>query len=318
MLPVGTGGKHYPAYLRLSDKELALRVDELYSIIDGCRLCPRRCGAKRLSGERGICGAKGELRVASVNLHTGEEPPISGHKGSGTVFFSGCSLKCKFCQNYPISRFFAGNVISVEELAHSFNVLQRKGAHNVNLVTASHFIPFVVEAIFIARKGGFSIPVVFNSSGYEDVELIRFLDNIIDIYLPDIKYSDEITALKYSGVKDYVRINRIALRAMFNQAGGLILDENGLALSGMMIRHLVLPDNLSGWKDSFKFIKDEFGEAVPVSLMSQYFPAYKGKYDGSVNRKITRREYAEAVIYMKREGLNGYYQDDTLDAKQVI
>ncbi len=301
--------KHTPLYLALSNKEFLAKIDELYELMEECELCPRRCKAKRLHDEKGLCGAEGKLRIASINLHFGEEPPISGKTGSGTVFFSGCPLKCKFCQNYPISRYCAGNSYDTAELAAGMLKLQEKGAHNINLVSSSHFMPFVAESIFLAKQQGLSIPIVYNSSGYESEKLLNLLNKIIDIYLPDIKYSNNKEALKYSGIKDYVEINRLALKNMYNQVKELVMDAEGVAISGLMIRHLVLPAGISGYKDSFRFIADELSVNVPVSLMSQYFPAYKAKYDFEINRKITPKEYAEAILDMTNANLIGYFQE---------
>ena len=302
--------KHLPSYLSLSNKEFLSKIDGLYELARECGLCPRKCKAKRLSGEKGLCGAEGKLRIASTNLHFGEEPPISGKTGSGTIFFSGCPLKCKFCQNYPISRYCAGNLYDAAELAAGMLKLQEKGACNINLVSSSHYMPFVVESIFLAKQEGLSIPIVYNSSGYESETTLNLLDKIIDVYLPDIKYSSNEDALRYSGIKDYVEINRAALKIMYNQVKELVADAQGVAVSGLMVRHLVLPEGISGHKDSFRFIADELSENVPVSLMSQYFPAYKACYDFKINRKITAGEYAEAILDLANANLTGYFQED--------
>ena len=191
--------------------------------------------------------------------------------------------------------------------------LQKRGAHNINLVTSTHFMQFIVEALYIAKDKGLKIPVIYNSSGYETEELIEILDGIIDIYLPDIKYSDNKIALKYSGADNYVEINRKALKKIYKQSGELQTDFSGIAIKGMLVRHLVLPDNLSGYKESFKFIAEELSKNVPISLMSQYFPAYKAFNDDAVNRKITAEEYIEAVDYLSNADLSGYYQTDLIN-----
>ncbi len=302
--------KHLPSYLSLSNKEFLSKIDGLYELARECGLCPRKCKAKRLSGEKGLCGAEGKLRIASINLHFGEEPPISGKTGSGTIFFSGCPLKCKFCQNYPISRYCAGNSYNAADLAAGMLKLQEKGACNINLVSSSHYMPFIAESIFLAKQGGLSVPIVYNSSGYETGEMLNLLDKIISIYLPEIKYSNNEEALMYSGIKDYVEVNRSALKIMYNQVKELVTDVKGVAVSGLMVRHLVLPAGISGHKDSFRFIADELSENVPVSLMSQYFPAYKACYDFKINRKITAGEYAEAILDLANANLTGYFQED--------
>lgn len=299
-----------PAYSALSDKEFLEKIEGLYDLMRPCELCPRKCRADRLNGEKGLCGEEGRLKVASINLHFGEEPPISGKTGSGAIFFSGCPLKCKFCQNYPISRYCVGNIYDAAGLAEGMLKLQKKGACNINLVSSSHFMPFVAESIFSAKNMGLSIPIVYNSSGYESEELLNLLNNIIDIYLPDIKYSSNDDALRYSGVKDYVETNKSALKNMYNQVKELAVNEQGVAVSGLMIRHLVLPAGISGCEGSFKFITEELSADVPVSLMSQYFPAYKAAYDSNINRRTTGEEYEEAVLYMTNANLTGYFQED--------
>ncbi len=300
-----------PAYSALSDKEFSEKIDGLYDLMRPCELCPRRCRADRMGGEKGLCGAGDKLRIASINLHFGEEPPVSGITGSGAIFFSGCPLKCKFCQNYPISRYCIGNLYDTKELAEGMFKLQEKGACNINLVSSSHFMPFVAESIFLSKKMGLSIPIVYNSSGYESETLLDLLNEIVDIYLPDIKYSSNKDALRYSGVKDYVEVNKLALRNMYNQVKELVVNEQGVAVSGLMIRHLALPAGISGYKDSFKFIAEELGEDIPVSLMKQYFPAYKAIYNSNINRKITDEEYAEAILDMTNANLTGYFQEDS-------
>ncbi|MHB1680401.1 MAG: radical SAM protein [bacterium] len=294
-------------------EDFLYKIKYLYKITENCSLCPRYCNAKRFQAEKGLCGAKDELRIASFNIHKGEEPCISGSNGSGTIFFSGCPLKCKFCQNYPISRFYNGKDYTVLELSDIMIKLQKRGAHNINLVTSTHFMPFIVEALYIAKDKGLKIPVVYNSSGYETEELIEILGGIIDIYIPDIKYSDNKIALKYSGADNYVEVNRKALKKIYKQSGELQTDFSGIAIKGMLVRHLVLPEGLSGYQESFKFIAEELSENVPVSLMSQYFPAYKAFNDNTVNRKITAEEYIEAVDCLFNAGLSGYYQTDLIN-----
>jgi putative pyruvate formate lyase activating enzyme len=306
-----------PSFLYISKKEFLSKINYLYDMLETCSLCPRKCGAKRLKGEQGLCGAKDRLVIASYNLHLGEEPPISGTYGSGAVFFSGCPLKCKFCQNYPISRFLAGKPYTPYELSRTMLKLQKMGAHNINLVTSTHFMPYVVEAIYFAKEGGLNIPIIYNSSGYESEELLNALSGTIDIYLPDIKYCDNSLALRLSGVSDYVEANRKALKIMYDQVQELKIDLNGIAVKGMLIRHLVLPEMLSGYRQSFKFIAENISKNVQVSLMSQYFPAYKAFNDKRVNRKITYEEYMDAIASLEEAGLTGYYQDNFLMLKEA-
>lgn len=300
-----------PSFFNISNADFVAKIDALYDLAENCRLCPRRCGAKRLKGEKGLCGGEDKLKIASINLHFGEEPPISGKTGSGTVFFSGCPLKCKFCQNYPISRYGVGAYCDTAEFAEKMVKLQEKGASNINLVTSAHYMPFVAESIFLARKIGLKIPIVYNSSGYEDERLLDLLDNLIDIYLPDIKYSDDRYALKYSGISNYVEVNRRALKIMYEQVKELRINKkNGIATSGLLVRHLVLPNGISGYEDSFKFIAEKLGIDVPVSIMSQYFPAYKAKYDDTISMPITSEEYSAAVESLIGNNLTGFFQND--------
>ncbi len=247
--------------------------------------------------------------MASIYLHKWEEPPISGTNGSGTIFFSGCTLRCIFCQNYPVSQFGVGREMSVEDLASGMLELQNKGAHNINLVTSAHQMPAVVSALLSAAHRGLRIPIVYNSSGYESLETLRLLDGIIDIYLPDIKYADPEIAKKYSGAADYVSYNREALVEMWRQAGPIRTDAQGIAIRGMMVRHLVLPEDLSGSGDCLSFLVRRFGPQVWVSLMNQYFPAHKGPSTPPLDRKPTEEEYEAAFAALTALGIsNGFVQ----------
>ncbi len=259
-----------------------------------------------------------------MNLHLWEEPPVSGTRGSGTIFFSGCTLKCIFCQNYPISQLGVGRAMSIEDLATGMLDLQDKGAHNINLVTPTHHVPAVVRAVLSAASRGLEIPLVYNTSGYESVDTLRLLDGIIDIYLPDIKYSDPEAAKKYSGAVDYVSYNREALVEMWRQVGPILTDAQGIAVKGMMVRHLVLPENISGASECLSFLAGQLGPPrktatnpaggptapqVWVSLMNQYFPAHKGLTSPPLDRKITEEEYEAAFAALTQLGLlNGFVQ----------
>ncbi|MGC8493037.1 MAG: radical SAM protein [Syntrophobacteraceae bacterium] len=290
--------------------ELLKRAEALEAKLEKCDLCPRECGVDRKSGKPGYCGIGSLPRVASINLHAWEEPPISGTGGSGTIFFSGCTLRCIFCQNYPISQLGVGRDMSIEELASGMLDLQRRGAHNINLVTSTHQMAAVVRALLSAAKLGLEVPLVYNSSGYESLETLRLLDGIIDIYLPDIKYSDPGIAGKLSGAPDYVARNREALLAMWNQAGPIRTDSEGIAVRGMIVRHLVLPDNLAGTRDCLAFLAESLGPQVWVSLMNQYFPAHKGPSSPPLDRKTTEEEYEAAFAVMRELGIdNGYVQE---------
>ncbi|MGO9374001.1 MAG: radical SAM protein [Syntrophobacteraceae bacterium] len=297
-------------YLKLlATGELSRRAQALDARLRRCDLCPRACAVDRKSAKVGYCGVGSLPKVASIYLHHWEEPPISGTCGSGTIFFSGCTLRCIFCQNYPISQLGVGREMSVEDLASGMLELQSKGAHNINLVTSTHQMPAVVSALLSAAHQGLRLPIVYNSSGYESLETLRLLDGIIDVYLPDIKYSDPETAKKYSGAADYVTYNREALVEMWRQAGPIRTNAQGIALKGMMVRHLVLPENLSGSVDCLSFLARRFGPQVWVSLMNQYFPAHNGPSTPPLDRKPSEEEYEAAFAALTALGIsNGFVQ----------
>lgn len=290
--------------------ELLQRIRESYRRLAVCDLCPHDCGVNRIKGERGICGAGLKPKIASANLHRGEEPPISGTKGSGTIFLSGCSLKCVFCQNFPISQFSNGMEITTGELSSRMLKLQKRGAHNINFVTPTHFLPQILAALWLAIPHGFRLPVVWNSSGYEKVDALKLLEGVVSIYLPDMKYSDNLHAGKVSSAPGYTQINRAAVLEMLRQAGHLRLDDSGIAERGMIIRHLVLPEGRGGSAETLHWIAKNIGLETHIALMSQYFPAHKAlKIDG-LNRPLNQNEYDAAVSALEDAGLdNGWVQD---------
>jgi len=253
--------------------ELKKRVEYALPLLSPCRVCPRACAADRLRDEKGECRTGRLTRVSSFDLHFGEEPPISGFRGSGAIFFSGCSLRCVFCQNFPISQLAEGRETGPEELARMMLRLQEAGAHNINLVTPTHVVPQVLEALIIADEGGLRIPLVYNSSGYDSVETLRLLDGIVDIYMPDAKYGDDDNALRLSGVEHYVETNQEALFEMFRQTGPFQTDADGIAARGVLIRHLVLPGGAAGSNGVLEFIRDRLPGAA-LALMSQYHPDF--------------------------------------------
>ena len=272
----------------------------------GCTLCPRNCGAQRNDAQSlGVCGVGKEPKIARAALHMWEEPCISGTRGSGAIFFSGCGLKCIFCQNEAISHGGEGEVVSAERLAEIFRELEAQGAHNINLVTAAQFVPAVIRALDIYRP---NIPIVYNSSGYERVETLKALEGYVDIYLPDFKYIDAQMAKLLSGAADYPEVAMAAIHEMLRQTGPAVYDENGMMLRGTQIRHLVLP-GLTG--DSMKIlsvIADEFPGAA-VSLMGQYVPFGKALEMPGMNRRIKKKEYARVLAHMEMIGLDGYRQE---------
>ena len=290
--------------------ELLERVRTAYARLAACDLCPHDCGVNRLLGERGICGAGAQPKIASANVHNGEEPPISGSRGSGTIFLTGCSLKCRFCQNFPISQMGNGEVITTKVLAGRMIKLQRQGVHNINLVTPTHYLPQLLAALYLAISQGFRLPIVWNSSGYEKVDALRLLEGVVSIYLPDMKYVDNKTAERLSSAPDYHTHNLPAVLEMLRQKGHLEMDDDGLAVKGLIIRHLVLPEGLAGTREALSWISENLGMQTHISLMRQYFPAHQAMDTLGLNRKITDVEYAEAVQALEEYGLeNGWVQE---------
>jgi len=301
-----------PSYRRLlAQGELRRRVAAAYELLRACRLCPRACGVDRLAGQRGACGEGASVRLSSWTLHPWEEPPISGFRGSGTLFVSGCTGRCLFCQNYPISQLHHGQEVSVTRLAEMMLELQVRGAHNINLVSGTHFVPQWLAALEVAATAGLRIPLVYNTGGYEQVEVLRLLEGVVDIYLPDAKYADEGVAARLSGFRDYVRHNRLALLEMYRQVGpDLRLDPQGIAQRGLIIRHLVLPQGLAGTEAVFAWIAQHLGTEVHVSLMGQYFPAYRAVGDPVLGRPVAAEEYAAAIRAVEALGFaNGWIQE---------
>ena len=287
------------------------RLKEAFALLKSCRLCPRECGVDRLKGETGVCGMGPHPAVSSDNLHHGEEPPISGYRGSGTIFLTGCNLGCIFCQNYPISHLRNGNVVKLPGLVNMMLRLQKAGAHNINFVTPTHFAPQLMCALLIAYRIGLGIPVVYNCGGYESLEMLRLWDGIIDIYMPDMKYSDPTMSDKYSSASDYPEVNRVAVKEMFRQVGDLKLDVEGIAQTGLLIRHLVLPENIAGSKEIIRFIAEELSADTYFSFMSQYFPAYKAVSLPPMNRRLTSLEYEKAKSYLEFYGVHrGWVQNN--------
>ena len=301
-----------PGYLPLLRSGLLhARVRHAWEVLKACTLCPRRCGVNRLAGEIGYCRAGSEVRIASWNVHRWEEPPISGTRGSGTLFFSYCTGRCTFCQNYPISQLGAGKDVTPERLGGMMLELQELGCHNINLVTPTHYVPHILAAIESAAVHGLHIPVLYNTSGYDTVETIRMLEGVVDIYLPDSKYADESVAGRLSGFRDYVVNNRAALLEMARQVGEeLVLDDKGIARRGLIIRHLVLPHELSQTVDVFRWIAENLSSRVYISLMSQYFPAWHAVDNPELGQTLTLEEYEKAIEALADLGFeNGWQQE---------
>jgi putative pyruvate formate lyase activating enzyme len=270
------------------------------SPLSSCRLCPRACGPDRLAGERGFCGAGALAKVAAVSLHHGEEPPISGTRGSGTVFFTHCNMTCLFCQNYPISQLGNGREMDTPALAGELLRLQAKGAHNVNFVTPTPHAPQLADAVRAARERGFRIPVVYNTNGYDSLEALALLEGVVDIYLPDAKYRSPVLAGEISGTPDYVGHNHAAIAEMVRQTGFLAVDGNGIATRGVLVRHLVLPGKAEETERVLAHLADAFGSDLPLSLMGQYFPAFRAGTTRGFERKLAVKEYGRAVAAAER------------------
>jgi putative pyruvate formate lyase activating enzyme len=295
--------------------ELLQRVKAAYQRLRSCDLCPHECGVDRITGKIGICRSGLLPKIAAASIHRGEEPPISGSNGSGTIFFSGCTLHCLFCQNFPISQLGNGEVLTTRELAARMLRLQRQGVHNVNFVTPSHFLPQILAALWLAIPQGFALPLVWNSSGYEKVDALELLDDVVSLYLPDMKYSSEAEAVALSGVRGYRDINRKAVREMLRQVGQLQIDDQGIATRGLIVRHLVLPEGRAGSAETLPWIAANLGPDTHVALMSQYFPAGKAAERAGIDRPVNPQEYDAAVEALEAASLeNGWVQE--LDAER--
>lgn len=294
-----------PSYLTLHRSgELSRRADILWEMMEVCDICPRECETRRNEGKKGDCGASSQLEIASFNPHFGEEAPLVGKGGSGTIFFSNCSLRCVYCINYDISILGHGQKRSVEELAAMMLRLQEIGCENINVVTPTHYLPHIVKALDIAAGKGLTLPLVYNTSGYEKTETLRLLDGVVDIYLPDFKYFDSAMAEKYSnGAKNYPEMAKSALLEMNRQVGVAQTADDGKMYKGLMIRHLVLPNDVSSTKKVLKWIAEQFPLDTYINLMSQFTPSYKADEYPKLSRRISRKEYNEAVSYVKQLGL---------------
>lgn len=280
--------------------------------MSNCNLCPRQCGADRENGKSCICGVSGKnMLAARAALHFWEEPCISGEKGSGTVFFSGCPLRCVYCQNYQIASTEVGMEISEERLKDIFLELQEKGAHNINLVTPTHYTPEIIRAIGKAKEQGLRLPVVYNCSGYEKVETLKTLKGIVDIYLTDFKYMEKEAAVRYSKAPDYPEIARAALKEMMDQTGEAKFDENGIMQSGVIVRHLLLPGHVRNARAVVKYVYETYGNQLYLSLMNQYTPLPQVKKEfPELDRRVTEREYQRLISYALELGIeNAFIQD---------
>jgi putative pyruvate formate lyase activating enzyme len=299
------GGKWRPAYEKLEgERKLAQRVKQAYAIFENCQLCPRRCGVNRQKGEKGFCRAPVKPVVFSNHPHFGEEMSLVGDHGSGTIFFSNCNLRCIFCQNWPISHEGRGKEVEDEDVANMMIDLQKMGCHNINLVTPTHVMPNILNAAQIALKKGLRVPLVYNTSGYERLETLKILDGIVDIYMPDMKYTDAEQAAKYSaGASDYPEMTKKAIIEMNRQVGELKFDRKGIALRGLMIRHLVMPNRVAGTEKFVKWVAENLPKSTYVNIMAQYRVEYKAFNYPEIARGITVQEFLEAMEWAEKYGL---------------
>ena len=294
-----------PRYIELNEKgDLTKRIHSLNEILSECSLCPRRCGVNRIQAELGYCKAGSELMVSSVFPHFGEEAPLVGYRGSGTIFLAHCNLRCVFCQNYDISHLGRGEKTSPSQMASYMIRLQELGCHNINFVTPTHYVPQIMATLPESIELGLRLPLVYNCSGYESLEVIKLLDGIIDIYMPDAKYTGEEPAKRFSNAPDYPYVLKEVLKEMYCQVGDLQMDENGVAERGLLIRHLVMPGNLAGTEDLMKFIAEDISRDSYVNVMQQYRPEHKSRDYPEISRRITYDEYLGAVKTARRFGLH--------------
>ena len=282
----------------------------MIGLLNKCTICPHKCGINRNKNQIGRCKSKNTVKIGLYSVHDFEEPCISGKNGSGTIFFSNCNMNCIYCQNYEISQEGKGKEISIEELSNIFIKQQEKNVENINLVTPTTYVPQIIETIKIAKKKGLKIPIVYNTNGYENVETLKLLEGYIDIYLPDLKYANTRLSQEYSKVDNYFEIATTAIKEMYRQVGPPELNEKGIIKKGLIIRHLVLPNNLINSKIILKWIKENIDENVYVSIMAQYFPTYKAKNVEKLSRKLTKEEYKDIEQYVYKLNIkNGYMQE---------
>ncbi len=302
------GSKFRPAYLDLLESgELAQRVKLAYEHLHNCDLCAWECGVDR-TVKTGACKTGVDPLVSSAFPHMGEEDPLRGWRGSGTIFFANCNMRCKYCQNYDISQLGQGSPASVETLAAMMLELQAMGCHNINFVSPSHVVAPILAATLIAAKAGLRIPLVYNTGGYDSMAALELLDGVIDIYMPDMKYADPEVAKRYSGIPDYPARNQAAVREMHRQVGDLVMDERGIALRGLLVRHLVLPNGLAGTAEIMRFLAEEVSRDTYVNIMAQYRPMWKVAEENikPLNRRPTRAELIEAYQVAAEAGLHRF------------
>ncbi|HAO20294.1 MAG TPA: radical SAM protein [Desulfobacteraceae bacterium] len=294
-----------PAYIQTSESgRLKQKIQAARNILKSCTLCPRKCKINRLTGETGVCKTGEKAWVSSFGPHFGEERPLVGHSGSGTIFFTHCNLLCIFCQNYDISHQGDGDEVSDETIAEMMMSLQNSGCHNINFVTPSHVVPQILSAVEIAIGYGLSVPLIYNTGAYDNVETLKFLDGVIDIYMPDFKFWDTEVARATCNAGDYPEIARLAVKEMYRQTGDLTMDDSGIARRGLLVRHLVMPDGLAGTREVMRFIASEISTDTYVNIMSQYRPCGRANEIDVLNRRPTRIEFDTALEIAKEEGIH--------------
>lgn len=295
----------YPSFIEgRKSGELKRKGMAAFRLLEECTICPRNCRVNRLQGELGYCRTGRNAIVSSYGPHYGEEHPLVGRAGSGTVFFANCNLGCIFCQNYDISHQGKGHEVTPDVLASVFMKIESFGCHNLNLVTPTHVVPQILEALEIAVEKGFSLPLVYNCGGYESTEVIRLLEDIVDIYMPDIKFMDDDVAYSLTGAESYPECARNSVKEMHRQVGDLVLDEDGIAIRGLLVRHLLLPEFLSGTEEVFRFLSEDISMNTYLNVMDQYYPCYLAGNHDILSRRITPREWRDAVEMARRMGLS--------------
>jgi putative pyruvate formate lyase activating enzyme len=293
-----------PSYLKLyRSGELSARTEKALSILESCRLCPRACGVNRLQGETGFCNTGRKAKVASFHAHFGEEDPLVGRNGSGTIFLSSCNLMCTFCQNYEISHLAEGREIEPEQMAYMMLRLAEEGCHNINFVTPTHVVPQILEALILAAKLGLRVPLVYNSNGYDDPDTLKLLEGIVDIYMPDFKFWEPKWSERFCGVADYREWAEQSIREMHRQVGDLLIDKKGIAIRGLLVRHLVMPNDVAGTGEIMEFLGGEISPNTYVNVMDQYRPCGTAHEDQWINRRLTSKEYRDAINRARNAGL---------------
>ncbi len=286
--------------MKLTQEE---KINKAYKLIAPCVLCPNACRVNRTKGEKGKCNVTDKVIVSTIGPHYGEEACLSGTRGSGTIFLSGCNLQCIFCQNYTISHLLEGTETNPQEIAYAMLKLQNMGCHNINFVTPTHYQPQLMEAIYLAKQKNLSIPIVWNCGGYESLASLKLLEGFVDIYMPDFKFSSNLTGSELTNAKYYFDVAKNAIKEMHRQVGDLIIDNNGIALHGLLIRHLVLPNDIAGSYDCLYYIYNEISPNTYVNIMAQYHPCYLANKSNKINRRITSQEYYYVISIAKKIGL---------------